>query len=169
MINEEDFSAFNQSTGFGEPEHDMYLPNGRWLKIIYQETGDDKRYYSWQVMYSAEEMSKMEDSSSVPNDYVICEEDSEDFTFDTVYNMLDWAIRIASETPKYEEKKPKFTVGDEVRYTKTDVFCYVVKVPDDGGLRLYDTCNDNVIVLGEDDLDSLLLEGHSEMAEKVFS
>ena len=158
-----DFSEFNSETDLGEPVHYMDLPNGRVLKIISQDTGD---YYSWQVLYSDDEFTKLDYNA---DDLIIAREDVDDFEFDTVYMELDWAIRIATETPKYEEEKPKFSVGDEVRYTKTDVFCYVVKVPDDGGLRLYDTCNDSIIVLRDYELDSLILEGHSEMAEKVFS
>ena len=99
----------------------------------------------------------------------MCEDVSDDFCYDTVYGMLDWAIRIASETPIYEAAKPKFRVGDEVRYTKTDEFCYVVKLLEDGSVRLFNTCDDNVFVLRSYELDSLVLEGHSENAEKVFS
>ena len=168
-----DSSEFN-SQYHGEPNHLMNLPNGRTLKIIAGDSSAEEANYTWVVVGS-----EIEQASNPSNnldcryfgerEYILAIETSDDLEYDTVYSELEWAIRVASETPKYEEKKPKFSVGDEVRYTKTDVFCYVVKVPDDGGLRLYDTCNDSVIVLSYDELDSLVLEGHSEMAEKVFS
>lgn len=158
-----DFSMFNSETGFGEPEHYMDLPNGRILKIVYQETGDDKRYYSWQVLYSDDELTEID---YIPDDLVIAEEDSDDFEFDTVYSELDWAIRIATETPKYKADKPKFSVGNEVRY-KGD-HCYVIDVKENG-LNLFNTNTRNAFSLINNQIADLALEGHSEMAEKVFS
>jgi len=161
-----DFNFFNSSTGFGEPEHLMDLPNGRFLKIIYQKGGEDERYYSWQVMYSTDEV---DDLDYTPDDLIISEEDTNDFTFDTVYNTLDWAIRIATETPKYEEKKPKFSVGDAVRYTAQGIYCYVIDTTEEGSVSLFDTEHRRIIYLPSNELYDLVLEGHSDMAEKVFS
>ena len=155
-----DFNYFNSSTGFGEPAHLMDLPNGRWLKIIYQEGGEDERYYSWQVLYSDNEFTELDYN---PDDLVIAEEDVDDFDFDTVYGELEWAIRIAVETPKYN---PSFKVGDEVRYNGD--FCYVIDVKD-RGLNLFNTEHRNSFSVSFEQIKEITLEGHSDMAEKVFS
>ncbi len=155
-----DFSEFKSETGFGEPEHYMSLPNGRVLKIVYQDTGDVNRYYSWQVLYSDEEFTELDFN---PDDLVIAEEDVDGFDFDTVYGELDWAIRIATETPKYQ---PSFKVGDEVRYNGD--FCYVIDVKD-RGLNLFNTERRNSFSVSFEQIREITLEGHSDMAEKVFA
>lgn len=150
-----DFSEFNSETESGEPEHLMDLPNGRTLKIVYQDTG-----YSWQVLYSDEEFTELDFNS---DDKVIAKEDVDGFDYDTVYGELDWAIRIASETPKYQ---PSFKVGDEVRYNGD--FCYVIDIKD-RGLNLFNTERRNSFSVSFEQVREITLEGHSEMAEKVFS
>ena len=121
-----DYSEFDYQD---ENAHYVALPFDRRLRIVYDENSEK---YLWLIDYSQREidaiMSDNERGIETPNadDFVMCEDVSDDFCYDTVYCMLDWAIRIASETPMYEAAKPKFRVGDEVRYTKTDEFCYVV-------------------------------------------
>ena len=155
-----DFSGFTSETESGEPEYLMDLPNGRTLKIVYQDTGDVNRYYSWQVLYSDNEFTELDYN---PDDLVIAEEDVDGFDFDTVYMELDWAIRIATETPKYQ---PSFKVGDEVRYNGD--FCYVIDVKD-RGLNLFNTERRNSFSVSFEQIKEITLEGHSDMAEKVFS
>ena len=150
-----DFSEFNSETESGEPEHLMDLPNGRTLKIVYQDTG-----YSWQVLYSDEEFTELNFN---PDDKVIAKEDVDGFDYDTVYGELDWAIRIATEAPKYQ---PSFKVGDEVRYNGD--FCYVIDIKD-RGLNLFNTERRNSFSVSFEQVREITLEGHSEMAEKVFS
>ena len=155
-----DFSGFTSETESGEPEYLMDLPNGRTLKIVYQDTGDVNRYYSWQVLYSDEEFTELDYNA---DDLIIAREDVDGFEFDTVYMELDWAIRIATETPKY---KPSFKVGDEVRYNGD--FCYVIDVKD-RGLNLFNTEHRNSFSVSFEQIKEITLEGHSDMAEKVFS
>lgn len=90
-------NEFNSETGFGEPQHWMTLPYDRSLEIVYEDTGDDKRYYSWRVHCNESEFQNDDFHSTMG---VMDENVSEDICFDTRVAKLTWAIKIASEKPR---------------------------------------------------------------------
>ena len=87
-----DPNEFNSETGYGEPQHWVTLPKDRSLEIVYEETGDGKRYYSWRVHCNEQEF---EDDVFHSTMGVIAENFSDDMNFDTRVGLLDWAIRVA--------------------------------------------------------------------------
>ena len=92
-----DPNEFNSETGYGEPQHWMALPYGRSLEIVYEETGDDYRYYSWWVHCNETEFDNDDFHSTMG---VIDENNSEDMEFDTRIQKLNWAITVALEKPR---------------------------------------------------------------------
>lgn len=92
-----DPNEFNSETGFGEPQHWMTLPYDRSLEIVYEETGDDKRYYSWRVHCNETEFDNDDFHGTMG---VMDMNFSDDLEFDTIMNKLSWAIKVASEKPR---------------------------------------------------------------------
>lgn len=90
-------SEFNSETGYGEPQHWMTLPYDRSLEIVYEETGDDKRYYSWRVHCNDQEFEDDDFHSTMG---VMGVNTSEDLLFDTRMSKLSWAIKVAEEKPR---------------------------------------------------------------------
>ncbi len=89
----EDPNEFNSETGYGEPQHWMTLPHGRSLEIVYEETGDDNRYYSWRVYCSEKEFDNDDFHGTMG---VIDQTSSDDMKFETRVKKLIWAIDVAS-------------------------------------------------------------------------
>ena len=92
-----DPNEFNSETGFGEPQHWMKLPYDRSLEIVYEETGDDDRYYSWRVHCNGTEFDNDDFHSTMG---VMDENYSDDLHFDTRIKKLNWAITVALEKPR---------------------------------------------------------------------
>lgn len=92
-----DPNEFNSETGYGEPQHWMALPYDRSLEIVYEETGDDNRYYSWRVHCNETEFDNDDFHSTMG---VIDQNNSDDLNFDTRISMLEWAIKVAEEKPR---------------------------------------------------------------------
>ena len=92
-----DPNEFNSETGYGEPQHWMTLPYDRSLEIVYEETGDNNRYYSWRVHCNEKEFENDDFHSTMG---VMGVNASDDLAFDTRYAKLNWAIKVASEKPK---------------------------------------------------------------------
>lgn len=92
-----DPNEFNSETGFGEPQHWMSLPYDRGLEIVYEETGDDNRYYSWRVHCNGEEYDNDDFHSTMG---VIDTNTSDDLDFNTRMAKLNWAIEVALEKPR---------------------------------------------------------------------
>lgn len=92
-----DPNEFNSETGYGEPQHWMNLPYGRSLEIVYEDTGDNNRYYSWRVHCNVNEFQNDDFHSTMG---VIDENNSEDMEFDTRIQKLNWAITVALEKPR---------------------------------------------------------------------
>lgn len=97
-----DPNEFNSETGYGEPQHWMTLPYDRSLEIVYEETGDVNRYYSWKVHCNEDEFANDEFHSTVG---VIDTNTSDDINFDTRIAKLKWAIKVASEKPRFMRKE----------------------------------------------------------------
>ena len=158
------YIGFPCETGYGEPQLFVSLPFGRSLEIVYEDTGDNNRFYSFRIHCSDEEF----DNDAFQNtNGILAEETADDFSFDTVFSKLDWAIRIAKETPV--EKPLKLEIGDEVTITdatKEQRFCYVVDVLENG-VKLFDTTVMATTLITDKSM--IKKTGHSEMAYNVFS
>ncbi len=162
----EDYSGFNSETGFGEPQHWMDMPNGRSLEIVWEDTGDDKRYYSWRLHCSENEFDNDDFHGTMG---VIWESSSDDFNYDTRLSMIEEVIKVS----KYEAIKApiQFETGDKVRFSSVsedNVFCYVVDVAIkdcDNNIKIYNTNTREIIWVNSN---TLTKEGHSEMAKKIF-
>ena len=88
---------FNSETGYGEPQHWMTLPYDRSLEIVYEEIGDDNRYYSWRVHCNEIEF----DNDIFHGTMGIMDQSfSDDMDFDTRIIKLNWAIKVAEVKPK---------------------------------------------------------------------
>ena len=92
----DDPNEFNSETGCGEPQHWMTLPYDRSLEIVYEETGDDNRYYSWRIHCNDQEFDRDDYHSTMG---VMGETVSDTLSFDTRLSMINWAIKVASEKP----------------------------------------------------------------------
>ena len=92
-----DPNEFNSETGFGEPQHWMSLPYDRSLEIVYEETGDDNRYYTWRVHCNEKEFDNDDFRGTMG---VMDINDSDDLDFDTRIRLLNWAIEVALEKPR---------------------------------------------------------------------
>ena len=92
-----DPNEFNSETGYGEPQHWMTLPYDRSLEIVYEETGDDKRYYSWKVHCNETEFDNDDFHGTIG---VMDESNSENLEFDTRLSKLNWDITLALEKPR---------------------------------------------------------------------
>jgi hypothetical protein len=155
---------FPDQTSFGEPQLFVSLPFGRSLEIVYEDTGDNNRFYSFRIHCSDEEF---DNEAFQKTNGILAEETADDFSFDTVFSKLDWAIRIAKETPV--EKPLKLEIGDEVTITdatKEQRFCYVVDVLENG-VKLFDTTVKATTLITDKSM--IKKTGHSEMAYNVFS
>ena len=93
----DDPNEFNSETGIGEPQHWMTLPYDRSLEIVYEETGDDNRYYTWRVHCNEEEFENDEFHDTIG---VMDTSTSDDLHFDTRLARLEHAIKVASEKPR---------------------------------------------------------------------
>ena len=91
-----DPNEFNSETGYGEPQHWVTLPYDRSLEIVYEETGDNNRYYSWRVHCNEREF---EDDMFHGTMGVMDQDCSDDMSFDTRVAKLNWAIKVAEEKP----------------------------------------------------------------------
>ena len=92
----DDPNEFNSETGYGEPQHWMSLPYDRSLEIVYEETGDDNRYYSWRVHCNEQEFDRDDYHSTMG---IIDQNSTEDLSFDSRLSMVNWAIDVASVKP----------------------------------------------------------------------
>lgn len=92
-----DPNEFNSETGYGEPQHWMTLPYDRSLEIVYEETGDDNRYYSWRVHCNETEFDNDDFHRTMG---IIDQNNSDDLYFDTRIQKLNWAITVALEKPR---------------------------------------------------------------------
>ncbi len=92
----DDPNEFNSETGYGEPQHWVTLPYDRSLEIVYEDTGDDNRYYSWRVHCNNEEFDNDVFHSTMG---VMDESAANDLTFDTRLKLITWAIKVAEERP----------------------------------------------------------------------
>lgn len=92
-----DPNEFNSETGYGEPQHWMTLPWNRSLEIVYEETGDDNRYYSWRVHCNEKEFDNDLFHSTMG---IIDQNISDNLHFDTRLTKLNWAIEVAKEKPR---------------------------------------------------------------------
>ena len=99
-----DPNEFNSETGYGEPQHWMTLPYDRSLEIVYEETGDDHRYYSWRVHCNEKEF---ENDLFHKTMGVMDSNSSEDMSFDTRLAKLNWAIKVSSGKPSIRREKTK--------------------------------------------------------------
>lgn len=92
-----DPNEFNSETGYGEPQHWMTLHYDRSLEIVYEETGDNNRYYSWRVHCNEKEFDNDNFHSTMG---IIDQNNSDDLNFDTRTEMLNWAITVALTKPR---------------------------------------------------------------------
>ena len=88
---------FNSETEYGEPQHWITLPYDRSLEIVYEETGDDNRYYSWRGHCNETEFDNDDFRSTMG---VMAETFSEDMSFDTRVSLLKWSIEVTKKEPQ---------------------------------------------------------------------
>ena len=87
-----DPNEFNSETVYGEPQHWITLPYDRSLEIVYEDTGDDNRYYSWRVHCNEREFDNDVFHSTMG---IMDQSNSNDMDFDTRVRLLNWAIEVA--------------------------------------------------------------------------
>ena len=92
----EDPNEFNSATEYGEPQHWVTLPYDRSLEIVYEDTKDDDRYYSWRVHCNEKEFENDQFHMTMG---VMGQLTSKDMHFETRRTKLDWAIQIAMVEP----------------------------------------------------------------------
>ncbi len=102
---------FNSETGYNEPQHWLDMPNGRSLEIVFEDTGDDNRYYSWRLHCNEDEFDN--DTFRGTNG-IIWESTSEDYNYDTKVSMLIMAIKVAKHEPVVIKPRFQFTRGEEI-------------------------------------------------------
>ena len=90
---------FDDETMYCEPSFWMQLQHGRYLEIVYEDTGDDDRYYSWRVHCNEKEF---DDDIFHETLGVIDGTNSDDMSLETRMEKLKWAITVAEEKPVIE-------------------------------------------------------------------